>query len=131
MKQHPDGCIDWRIFVISFVVALACACATLPPAQPIRDFKDVAGEWRGGYGTVDGWVVKIVRIINGDGTGEVISSGRHAVVTQKLVDGKIWSKNERSGETGTLTLHEGGGQRLLIWESDTSVQRIEYKPIRK
>jgi dienelactone hydrolase len=29
MKQHPDGFIDWRIFVISFVVALACACATM------------------------------------------------------------------------------------------------------
>jgi len=29
MKLHPDGSIDWRIFVISFVVALACACAAM------------------------------------------------------------------------------------------------------
>jgi dienelactone hydrolase len=29
MKQHPDGCTVWRIFVISSVVALACACATM------------------------------------------------------------------------------------------------------
>jgi carboxymethylenebutenolidase len=28
MKQHPLGCIDWRILVISFVVA--GACATMP-----------------------------------------------------------------------------------------------------
>lgn len=29
MKQYPNGCIVWRIFVISFVVALACACASM------------------------------------------------------------------------------------------------------
>ena len=34
MKQHPDGFIDWRICVISFVVALACACATMTPFDP-------------------------------------------------------------------------------------------------
>ena len=28
MKQHPDGCTVWRIFVISFVVALTWSCAT-------------------------------------------------------------------------------------------------------
>jgi len=34
MKQHPDGFIDWRICVISFVAALACACATMTPYDP-------------------------------------------------------------------------------------------------
>ena len=29
MRQHTDGYIDWRILVISFVVALAYACATM------------------------------------------------------------------------------------------------------
>ena len=28
MKQHPDGFIDWRIFVISLVVVLTWSCAT-------------------------------------------------------------------------------------------------------
>jgi carboxymethylenebutenolidase len=30
MKQHLGRSMDWRIFVISLVVALACACATMP-----------------------------------------------------------------------------------------------------
>jgi dienelactone hydrolase len=29
MKQQPDGVNGWRILVISFVVALACACQTM------------------------------------------------------------------------------------------------------
>jgi dienelactone hydrolase len=29
MKLYPDGSVDWRILVISFVVALACACAAM------------------------------------------------------------------------------------------------------
>ena len=29
MRPYPDGSIDWLIFVISLVVALACACATM------------------------------------------------------------------------------------------------------
>ena len=45
MKKHSD--IGWRLLVASIVAALAWSCATLPPAQPIRDFKDIAGKWAG------------------------------------------------------------------------------------
>ena len=45
MKQHRDGCIDWQIFVISFIVALACGCATMegtniavPAAPPQTEY---------------------------------------------------------------------------------------------
>ena len=33
MKQHSDGCIDWRIVIICFVMALVCSCATTEPLQ--------------------------------------------------------------------------------------------------
>jgi len=29
MKQHLDGCFDWRMIVIFLVLALACSCATM------------------------------------------------------------------------------------------------------
>jgi pimeloyl-ACP methyl ester carboxylesterase len=45
MKQHRDGCIDWRIFGIASIVALACGCATMegtniavPAAPPQTEY---------------------------------------------------------------------------------------------
>ena len=148
MKQHPDGFMDWRIFVISFVVALAFAWATLalaqpiPPAQPIRDFKDIAGKWEGTICTTTGLGCSpIVTIIREDGTGESIvpqssaffpysDQGRY-LVTRELVEGKIRVKNKTSGETGITTLHEGGGKRVLVYISDNGNTRAEYTQAQK
>jgi hypothetical protein len=33
MKQHPDEFIAWRIFVISFVVALACSYTAMAATE--------------------------------------------------------------------------------------------------
>jgi hypothetical protein len=148
MKQYLDGRMDWRIFIISFVVALACAWATLapaqpiPPAQPIRDFKDIAGKWEGTICSTAGLGCSpIVTIIREDGTGESIvpqssaffpysEQGRY-LVTRELVEGKIRIKNKTSGETGIATLHEGGGKRVLVYISDNGITRAEYKPAQK
>ena len=142
MKNQYDGCVAWRIFVISFAVALVCACATLPPAQPIRDFKDIAGKWEGTICSTAGLGCSpIVTIIREDGTGESIvpqssaffpysEQGRY-LVTRELVEGKIRIKNKTSGETGIATLHEGGGKRVLVYISDNGITRAEYKPAQK
>ena len=148
MKQYLDGRMDWRIFIISFVVALACAWATLapaqpiPPAQPIRDFKDIAGKWEGTICSTAGLGCSpIVTIIREDGTGESIvpldswlfpySDKGRFYLTQELVEGKIRVKNKTSGETGIRTLHEKGGKRVLVYRSDDGNNRAEFEPAQK
>ena len=141
MKQHPDGCMDWRIFVISFVVALACACATLPPAQPIRDHKDIAGKWEGTIFSTTLGSSPIVLIIREDGTRESIvpqgsalwdiSDQGRFLGTWELVKGKIRTTSKTSGETAIMTLHEVGGKRVLVYRSDDGYTRSEYTPAQK
>jgi hypothetical protein len=142
MKQHPDGCIDWRIYVISFVMALACACATLPPAKPVLDLKDIAGKWEGRiYSTTGSWSSPIVVIIKEDGTGEAIvpqssplfplSDKGRFLQKRELVEGKIRTTSTTSGETGIFTLHEEGGKRVLVYRSDDGKTRGEYEPAKK
>jgi hypothetical protein len=140
MKKHPDGCMDWRIFVISFVVALACACATLPPAQPIRDIKDIAGKWEGTI-TAGSLSSSIVMIIREDGTRESIvpqgsalwdiSDQGRFLGTWELVKGKIRTTSKTSGETAIMTLHEVGGKRVLVYRSDDGNTRAQYEPAQK
>lgn len=145
MKQHFDGCIDWRIFIISFVVTLACACATLPPlppAQPIRDFKDIAGKWEGTvYSMRLSASSPVTVIIREDGTGDTIypqgspffpySDQGHSFVKRELVEGKIRSQNTTIGETGIMTLHEGGGKRVLFYKSDNGQTKLVCEPAQK
>ena len=142
MKQHPDGCIDWRIFVISFVVALAFACAaTLPPAQPIRDHKDIAGKWEGTIFSTTLGSSPIVLIIREDGTRESIvpqasafwpfSDQGRFIGTWELVEGKIRTITKTTGDTGIFTLYEGGGKPVLVYKSDNGNTRAEYKPAQK
>jgi hypothetical protein len=143
MKQHPDGFIDWRIFVISLVVALAFACATLPPAQPIRDLKDIVGKWEGTFSSAEygGVSSSIVTIFREDGTWEsIVPVGQHLYAytnkgrflgTWELVEGKIRSTNKTTGGAGIITLHEGGGKRVLILRSDDGLYREQYTPAQK
>jgi len=141
MKKHHDGFMDWRIFVISFVATLAFACATLPPAQPIRDHKDIAGKWEGTIFSTTLGSSPIVVIIREDGTGESIvpesspffpySDQGRFYQTRELVEGKIRSKSKTSGETGIVTLHEAGGKRVLIYRSDDGYTQGKYEPAQK
>ncbi len=142
MKLHPVGCIDWRILVISFVVALAWACATLPPPQPIGDFKQIAGTWEGTVCSTLGQVCSpIVTIYREDGTGESIvpqdspffryGDQGHFFLTNELIEGKIRYKGKTTGNSGITTLYEGGGKRVLIAISDDGKTKAEYKPAQK
>jgi len=142
MKQHPDEFIDWRIFVISLVVALACACATLPRPQSIRDLKDIVGKWEGTIVSTSMSISSpIVMIIREDGTRESIvpqgsafwdlSDQGRFLGTWELVGGKIRTISKTSGETAIITLYEGGGKRVLVYRSDNGYTRAEYTPAQK
>jgi hypothetical protein len=141
MKQHLDVSMTWRILIIFFVVVLACAFATRLPAQSIRDFKDVAGKWEGKLSSTDGWDSPIAIIINEDGTGDTFVPQNGLIVgisdngrfpnEWKVVDGKLSSRNKISGDTGFITLFEGGGKRVLEYISKNGALRGSYEPAPK
>jgi hypothetical protein len=121
-------------------IELATAPLSLK-AKPIQDFKDVAGKWQGTLYSTDGWSSPYTIAINEDGTGDAIvpqdstifpysDKGRFPM-ERKLVDGKLRSKNKISGDTGTMTLFEGGGKRVLDYISDNGKVKASYEPAPK
>ncbi len=144
MKSHSDRCVDWRIFLITFVVSLTFACATLPPAQSIRDLKDISGKWEakvspssypedglyGGTASSTGVIqpLQLTLLINEDGTYKWNTSpGRSGVGMGQLSEGKFRIQS-RGWIVGVCTLHEGSGKRGLDCKSDDAKVGIQYVP---
>lgn len=141
MKKYTYRSNVWQILLIFFVVTLTCSCATLPPAQPIRDFKEVAGKWEGTSCTDGLGCSPVVTIFMEDGSGETLvaqgsphfklSNKGHLPVTRELVDGKIRITHMISGATGIVTIYEGEGKRLMVYKSDDGKTTATYKPVPK
>ena len=93
------------------------SCATLPPYQPAKDLKQIAGVWEGwsncGQRTVD-----VTFTFQENGTWEASvdppSPHAHTVGTIRVANGKYHGKSETTGRTGTFTLHEGEGKKVLV-----------------
>ena len=50
---------------------------------------------------------------------------------RKVVDGKLSIRNRMSGDTGFMTLFEGGGKRVLEYINEGSTIRGSYEPAPK
>ena len=101
--------------IVPALLLVACA-ATVPPLPPARslqptDLKILAGRWEGSGLTVDGrrvnwvWTVQpdgsfVTTSASGSGEGRLVIRGGQVVVEGPVAD-------------GVLTLHEGGGRRVL------------------
>lgn len=107
--------------------------------RPILEFKDVAGKWEGKMESIDGWSTSIMTTFNEDGTGDTIvpqdslifaytDKGRIHMM-RKLVEGKI--RIEAATVTGTMTLREGEGKRVLEYIKDDGKIRAIYEPASK
>ena len=133
MNQHTAGTNDCRRLVISFVLALACSCATTPSHEPIRAFKDVAGEWSGDACSTAGGTlvcVPVVITIMEDGSGYRIAINRREPIRCALVDGEIRVTNQVTGATSTIWLSIVGGNRVLMYHSDDG-RWGQYHPVKK
>lgn len=138
----------YRRNMIAMIVVILGLVMFVPFAQaeekviPIRDFKDVVGKWEGKLVSTagSGWSTRMTLIINEDGTGDSFvpedspvfgysDKGRYPM-ERKLVEGKIRNKNLVSGATGTTTLHEEGGKRLLKTVTDDGTQSGVFEPAR-
>jgi hypothetical protein len=92
------------------------ACAALPPRAKAQDLKNIAGKWEGYANTPVGrW--KTTDDIREDGTNEWTAGPNKGTSALSVSEGVIrWRSS--SGRTGTVVLHEGDGERVLVWTDD-------------
>jgi hypothetical protein len=113
-----------RLSLVAFLSVLwlgGCA-SSLPPAQPASDLKSIAGKWECTV-TMAGSAKRVPAsmTISENGAFETIipsfsNPGPKFVGSYRVEGGKYMWKSDTSGRTGTATLHEGGGQRVLVNE---------------
>jgi hypothetical protein len=99
--------------VLALFLAACAATAPLPPARSLQptDLKVLAGRWEGSGLTVDGRRVNWVWTVQPDGSFITTSSAGSAEGRLVIRGGQVVV--EGAVADGTLTLHEGGGRRVL------------------
>jgi len=118
-----------------FLALAGPGVSTAQPAKAVPDLKSIAGKWSGtGHSSLGTnpleWTIKE------DGTVDVIagtpSGPRTGVGKVSVKDGKIFY--ESGSSSGTVTLHENGGRRVLKYEAvfkrDNSRGGAELTPVR-
>ena len=112
-----------RMTITGTLILLATACASLPPAKPIMDGGVLVGVWKGTLLT-PGASHDYTFTIKDDGTYLGTSPTLRPSTTDgtwRVVDRKAAWRSNATGRTGTLTLHEGDGRRVLRLVSDDGI----------
>jgi hypothetical protein len=113
--------------------SLLASCATLPPAKQVQDLKEISGTWSGTVYTRARGNHSATLTIKNDGTwvavAPTIPPGTFTG-TARLAGGKVHWKSETSGRSGTWTLHEKDGQRVLVATADDGTSESHYTPKR-
>ena len=122
-------------WAVVFVVGVLVGCATLPPAQPARDLKAIAGKWEGTLTSRTGARLPYTTTISENGTTETIvpglsNPGPRFVGVVRVEAGKYRWKSDTTGRTGTYTLHEGEGRRVLVSQADDGSSTAEGTPVK-
>lgn len=118
------------VLAVFLVATLLAGCATLPPAKPVADLRSVAGKWEGtvtaGFGTVP-YTLTIKEDGSWEAVAPAIPPGRFEG-RMSVKDGKIRFISHTTGRTGTYTLHEGEGKRVLAGATDEKDVTVELRP---
>jgi hypothetical protein len=122
-----------RTLAPAALAALTLACSSLPPAQPAQDLTTITGQWRGTMSGRSGSTTATMTITP-DGRYQTVldqSTPMGSVFpgTVKVEDGKFRYRSDRTGSTGTLTLHEAPGQRVLSVRADNNMATGELTPV--
>jgi len=119
-----------RLWMLALALASALinsACTSLPPAKPATDVKSISGYWVGNATGRFGSGAADFRIAE-DGRYEASVAGWPASKGKVWVaDGKYRFFSETRKIGGTMTVHEGDGQRVLTTATDDGI-RGEYRP---
>ncbi len=106
-----------RNILIALVLLFGlAACASLPPRAKPQDLKSIAGKWEG-YANIPIGNFKTTDNIREDGNNEW-TAGSDKGTSTLSVSGDVIRWRSSSGRSGTVVLHEGDGQRVLVWMVD-------------
>jgi hypothetical protein len=109
-----------RILPLACVI-LVSGCATLPPAKSISDIGNIVGKWEGTYDSAQGRL-PLTMSFKTDGTYEAVL--QRTIRSEGAIyvsGGKAHFRSATTSRTGTLTLHEGNGKRLLKGSTDDAI----------
>jgi hypothetical protein len=136
MIDRLRGIAPLRTLALVVMLApLLTACATLPPAKPATDIKALTGKWEGKATASTGRQFTVTRTIKDDGTWEAIipelsNPGPRFTGTVRVDKGRYVWRSDTTGRTGTFTLHEGDGRRVLVSRADDGSSQSEETPAR-
>jgi putative ABC transport system substrate-binding protein len=116
------------LIALSLLAAPLAAAAqpALPPVKAITDLRSVAGKWDAVATSTTAPSGQFLWTIREDGSYDMTPPGLAGTV--RVSEGKLVYRGALTGRTGSLTLHEGGGQRLLRGGSDDQVYTFELRP---
>src|SRR5688572_16363332 len=100
--------------VLAAALGALVACATLPPVVPIRGLQSIEGSWKGYGGTEQRGLGPLQMTIRRDGSLELCLPGKgtRRRGQARVADGRVLF--ETAEATGTMTLREGAGRRVLL-----------------
>jgi len=100
------------------VVLVVVACSSLPPTTPVTSVSQVAGTWRGTGRGPQGAVVTVTTIIEPDGSYSAVIGPQTFTGKITLEGGALHGRSNQTDSTGTWSLREGEGRRVLVYTSD-------------
>jgi hypothetical protein len=118
MATSPRASSPRRVFLIWLAIAaVVTACASLPLARPVTSISQIAGKWQGPFTIAQG-TQPATTTINPDGTYSTVLGNQTFTGKITLIDGKLRGRGDQTGNTGTWSLHEGEGKRVLVYAND-------------
>jgi hypothetical protein len=115
------------VFVWLGVGAFAMGCATLPPAKAVTNVNQIAGKWQGSVSSGQG-TQPAAMTINPDGTYSTVMGSRTFTGKIAVAEGKLHGRGDQTGNTGTWSVHEGDGKRVLVYKADDGRVTGEWTP---
>jgi hypothetical protein len=114
--------------LLALILFVVVGCATLPP---VRDVKDVAGVWRGRVlGPLGHGMATLTVREDGAYTGTLYLDGGDREFSGRLTVAGRQVRYLDAGGTGTVTLDERAGRRVLRFVSDGGGAVATYTPAR-
>lgn len=115
------------------VALIVAGCASLPPARTATTMNAIAGKWEGTIHARNGAKIPFTSTIHESGTVDIVvpslsNPGPNFVTRVTIEGGKYRWKSDTTGRTGTYTLHEGDGRRVLVSQADDGSIYAEATP---
>lgn len=115
--------------LVAVSAALFTACATVPPAKSVASLTDIAGKWEGTASGAGG-STPVTMTVNPGGTYSTVLGGRTFTGKISLEGGKLRGRSNETGNTGTWSLHEGDGRRVLVYNPDRGGGSSRLTPVK-